>query len=68
MFLQGFINENLEPIAENVFVIGQAGHIAVEAVLDTGFNGMLCLPRKLQCIWLVVGQRGAGGGAALEVL
>lgn len=48
MFLQGFINENLEPIVENVFVIGQEDHIPVEAVLDTGFNGMLCLPRKLQ--------------------
>lgn len=48
MFLQGFVNENLEPVLENVFLIGREGHIPLEAILDTGFNGMLCLPRKLQ--------------------
>ena len=48
MFLQGFVNENLEPVVENVFLIGREGHIPLEAILDTGFNGMLCLPRKLQ--------------------
>ncbi|MBU4224633.1 MAG: hypothetical protein KKC71_02285 [Chloroflexi bacterium] len=48
MFLQGFVNENLEPRVENAFLIGQEGHIPLEAILDTGFNGMLCLPRKLQ--------------------
>lgn len=48
MFLQGFINENLEPIVENVFLIGREEHILLEAILDTGFNGMVCLPRKFQ--------------------
>ncbi len=73
MFLQGFINENLEPIVENVFVIGQEGHIPVEAVLDTGFNGMLCLPRKLQsrCELSVLGLETfelADGSVIEEVL
>ena len=48
MFLRGFINENLEPIVEDIFLIGQEGYIPLEAILDTGFNGMLCLPRKFQ--------------------
>lgn len=47
MFLQGFINENLEPIVENVFLIGKQESIPLEAILDTGFNGMFCIPRKL---------------------
>lgn len=46
MFLQGFINENLEPIVENIFLIGREENISLEAILDTGFNGMFCLPRK----------------------
>ncbi len=48
MFLQGFINENLEPIVENIFLLGREGAIPLEAILDTGFNGMLCLPRKFE--------------------
>ena len=38
MFFQGFINENLEPVVEN---------IPLDAILDTGFNGMFCIPRRL---------------------
>ncbi|MBI4758034.1 MAG: hypothetical protein HY783_03390 [Chloroflexi bacterium] len=51
MFLQGLINENLEPIVENIFAIGQEENIPLETVLDTGFNGMFCLPRhyREQC-------------------
>ncbi|MDE3090194.1 MAG: hypothetical protein KGJ80_12495 [Chloroflexota bacterium] len=48
MFLLGFINENLEPVVENVFLVGQEDPIPLDAILDTGFNGLLCLPRKLQ--------------------
>jgi len=48
MFLQGFINENLEPMVDNVFLLGREGAIPLAAILDTGFNGMLCLPRKFQ--------------------
>lgn len=48
MFLTGFINENLEPVVENIFLIGRESSTPLKAILDTGFNGMLCLPRKLQ--------------------
>ena len=46
MFLEGFINEDLEPIVHDVFVVGREAPIAVKAILDTGFNGAFCLPRK----------------------
>jgi len=46
MFLQGFINENLEPVVENIFLIGKEENIPFHAILDTGFNGMCCIPRK----------------------
>ena len=48
MFLQGFINENLEPMVEDVFLLGREGAIPLTAILDTGFNGMLCLPQKFR--------------------
>lgn len=47
MFLQGLINENLEPLVENIFLIGKQENIPLEVILDTGFNGMFCMPRKL---------------------
>jgi len=47
MFLQGFINENLEPVVENIFLIGKEENIPLNAILDTGFNGMFCMPRGL---------------------
>lgn len=48
MFLQGFVSENLEPFVENVFLIGRDDPIPLNAILDTGFNGMFSLPRRLQ--------------------
>lgn len=45
MFLEGCINEDLEPIVNNVFVVGREVPIALKAVLDTGFNGAFSLPR-----------------------
>lgn len=47
MFFQGFINENLESIVENIFLIGKEENIPLDAILDTGFNGMFCKPRRL---------------------
>jgi predicted aspartyl protease len=46
MFLKGSINEYFEPIVENIFLIGKEENIPLEAILDTGFNGMFCMPRK----------------------
>jgi len=48
MFLSGYINENLEPIVEGVFLVGQEGAIPLDAILDTGFNGMVCLPQQFR--------------------
>ncbi|MFH1909362.1 MAG: hypothetical protein ABIL11_18590 [Chloroflexota bacterium] len=48
MFLRGIINENLEPVVESIFLVGEEGNIPLNAILDTGFNGMLCVPRELQ--------------------
>lgn len=33
---------------ENIFLIGKEENISLEAILDTGFNGMFCLPRRYQ--------------------
>lgn len=46
MFLTGRINENLEPVIENLFLVGREKPVRLNAILDTGFNGMLCLPRR----------------------
>ena len=48
MFLRGIINANLEPVVESIFLVGEEGNIPLNAILDTGFNGMLCVPRELQ--------------------
>ena len=46
MFLTGHINENLEPVIENVFLVCREKPVLLDAILDTGYNGMLCLPRQ----------------------
>ena len=35
---------------ENVILVGKEERIPLEAILDTGFNGMCCLPRKFQLL------------------
>ncbi len=44
--ITGTINENLEPLLDDVFIEGKNGWIALRTLLDTGFNGAFCLPRK----------------------
>ena len=46
MFLTGYINQNLEPIIDNFYIISENEKIEVKAILDTGFNGSCCLPKK----------------------
>lgn len=48
MFLQGVIDENLEPVVNNIFLAGRERPIPLDAILDTGFNGTLCLPNVFQ--------------------
>ena len=44
--ITGMINEALEPLLDDVFIEGKNGPIALRTILDTGFNGAFCLPRK----------------------
>lgn len=44
--ITGMINEALEPLLDDVFIEGKKGPIALRTILDTGFNGAFCLPRK----------------------
>lgn len=46
MIFDGFINERLEPIINNFFLVSEKQKIEVNAILDTGFNGSCCLPRN----------------------
>lgn len=46
MFLSGYINKNLEPIIDKFSIISTNEKIDVKAILDTGFNGACCLPKK----------------------
>lgn len=44
--MEGFIDKDFIPRIEEVFVVGRSGPIALEVVLDTGFNDQFCLPHK----------------------
>lgn len=47
-FLQGRITDNLEPMLAGVSILGLSGaRIPFDAILDTGFNGSLVLPRAI---------------------
>ena len=47
-FLNGYINEDLEPKLDNIFVVGEDEPVQLDVILDTGFNGELSLPVKLK--------------------
>ena len=42
----GFVNENDEPVIEVKLDLGKEKR-PVDAVIDTGFNGYICVPKKL---------------------
>lgn len=47
-FLKGRITANLEPMLDDLSILGTNGAaISFDAILDTGFNGSLVLPRKI---------------------
>jgi len=46
MEMKGYIDENLNPKIENVFIIGKEQWIPLETVIDTGFNDEFCLPKE----------------------
>ncbi|MBN1351609.1 clan AA aspartic protease [candidate division KSB1 bacterium] len=46
--ITGKITEELEPIINDVFIRTAMGKvIPVRTILDTGFNGSFCIPRKI---------------------
>ncbi|MCP4698232.1 MAG: hypothetical protein GY862_15470 [Gammaproteobacteria bacterium] len=44
--ITGTINEELEPLLDDIFIEGKSGWIPLRTVLDTCFNGAFCLPRQ----------------------
>ena len=42
----GFVNESDEPVVEVKLDLGKEKR-PVNAVIDTGFNGYICVPKKL---------------------
>ena len=49
MFLKGHITQDLEPVLNDLFILGKKGRrVLLPAILDTGFNGELALPLKFK--------------------
>jgi predicted aspartyl protease len=42
--ITGTINEKLEPLLDDIFIKSHNGWIALQTILDTGFNSAFCLP------------------------
>jgi predicted aspartyl protease len=49
VFLRGVIDQRM-PLVSDFYVVGEAEDIPVTAILDTGFTGMVVLPRSLQAL------------------
>jgi predicted aspartyl protease len=45
VFLRGIITDDRLPLVSEFYVVGEDGDTAVQAILDTGFTGMVVLPR-----------------------
>lgn len=43
--ITGTINEDLEPLLDDIYLEGTSAWIPLRTLLDTGFNGAFCLPR-----------------------
>jgi predicted aspartyl protease len=48
VFLRGHITPEYLPIVEEFFLVGPQQDTPVEMILDTGFSGMVILPRRVQ--------------------
>ncbi len=48
VFLRGIVSAERLPLVSDFFLVGETEDIAVQAILDTGFTGMVVLPRALQ--------------------
>ena len=58
--MHGYVSEDLCPRIEDFFVIGHDTDIEIEPILDTGFNGEFCLPKRYQtmCVLQYLGTVG----------
>lgn len=46
--ITGFINDELEPLLNDVFVRTKKGEVMpLKTILDTGFNASFCIPREV---------------------
>ena len=50
VFLRGVISADRLPLVSDFFLVGAVEDIPVQAILDTGFTGMVVLPRNLQSL------------------
>ena len=45
-FLSGYIDKRLIPRVRGISIAGLTNDVPIRPILDTGFNGEFCLPRK----------------------
>ncbi len=46
VFLRGVITDDRLPLVSQLYVVGDAGDTSVQVILETGFTGMVVLPRQ----------------------
>jgi predicted aspartyl protease len=62
-FLRGFITDERLPLVSDFYVIGVEQDTSVQVILDTGFSGMVVLPRTTRPL----GQFTPSGVTAFEL-
>ena len=63
VFLHGLITDDRLPLVSDFYVVGAEQDTPVQAILDTGFSGMVVLPRSTQPL----GQFTSSGYASFEL-
>ncbi len=63
VFLRGLITDDRLPLVSDFYVVGAEQDTPVQAILDTGFSGMVVLPRSMQAL----GQFTSSGYASFEL-
>ena len=63
VFLRGLITDDRLPLVSDFYVVGAEQDAPVQAILDTGFSGMVVLPRSMQPL----GQFTSSGYASFEL-
>ncbi len=63
VFLRGLITDDRLPLVSDFYVVGAEQDTPVQAILDTGFSGMVVLPRSMRPL----GQFTSSGYASFEL-